>query len=319
MTGALPERRSLGSRGPIVTTLGLGCAPFGNLFAAVSDAAATATVDAAWDAGIRFFDTAPLYGSGLSETRLGAAVARRPRSEYVLASKVGRLLRAVEGRGADPLFVGAPPLTALFDFSRTGVLRSIEESLRRLDVDRLDVVHVHDPDDHEAEALDGAFPALLELRDQGVVSAIGCGMNQWQMLARFVDRVDLDAVLLAGRYTLLNRSGGDELLPLCAERNIGVVIGGVFNSGLLVDPDRTPTYDYLPAPSPLVARARRMRDLCATAGVTLPGAAIQFALRHPAVTSVVVGARSPVEITHDVAVALATAPDDLWAQLDAVE
>lgn len=311
-------RHALGAHGPGVTTLGLGCAPLGNLFAEVSDEDARATVDAAWDAGIRFFDTAPLYGSGLSETRTGAALAHRPRSEYVLASKVGHLLREIEGRGPDSLFPGAPSLAPVFDFTRDGVLRSIEESLDRLDIDRLDIVHVHDPDDHEPQALTEAFPALIALRDEGVIGAVGCGMNQTPMLLRIVERVDLDAVLLAGRYTLLDRSGADQLLPRCAQRGIGVIIGGVFNSGLLADPDVSPTYDYKPAPITLVERARRMRAICENAGVTLAGAAIQFPLRHPAVTSVVVGARSAQELASDVAQSATTIPDDVWAQLEMI-
>ena len=310
------DLRPLGRHGPSVTRIGLGCAPIGNLFTRVSDEDAATTIDATWDQGIRFFDTAPLYGHGLSERRLGRALARRPRTQFVIATKVGRLLRpAPAGRHAT-IFADVPPLDPVFDYSRDGVLVSIEESLERLALDRIDVVHVHDPDDHEAEALAGAFPALIELRDQGVIGAVGCGMNQTAMLERFVERVDLDCVLLAGRYTLLDRSGADRLLPLCQQRGVGVIIGGVFNSGLLADPDGQPTYDYLEAPRPLVERAQRMRARCRQTGVELPAAALQFALRHPAVTSVVVGARSAVEITLDVALAATRIDDALWDDLE---
>ncbi len=299
-----------------MTRLGLGCAPLGNLFQAVADDDAAATVDAAWDAGWRLFDTAPLYGHGLSERRLGAALAGRQRDEYVLSTKVGRLLRPpAAGSTVETIFVDAPDLDPVFAYSRDAVLRSIDESLERLGVDRIDVVHVHDPDDHEQAALDGAFPALIELREQGVVGAVGCGMNQWQMLDRFVDRVDLDCVLLAGRYTLLDPSGGDELLPHCLDRGVGVVIGGVFNSGLLADPDERATYDYASAPTHLVAQARAMAQVCTAHGVSLTAAALQFALAHPAVTSVLVGARSEAEVHSDATAAAAALPDDLWAEL----
>ena len=310
----LPARR-LGARGPAVTRLGLGAAPLGNLFSSLSDATAEATVGAAWDAGIRFFDTAPLYGHGLSERRLGRALRSRPRDEYVIASKVGRLLRPSVGESLPTVFVDAPDLDPVFAYSRDDTLRSIEESLNRLGLDRLDVVHVHDPDDHEAAALRGAFPALVELRDQGVIGAVGCGMNQWQMLDRFVARVDLDCVLLAGRYTLLDRTGADVLLPHCAERGVGVILGGVFNSGVLADPEANATYDYLAAAPEVVSRARALRAVCATHGVALGAAAMQFALAHPAVTSVVVGARSVDEVGVDVAYATTALPVALAGEL----
>ena len=304
MTSPSPmERRTLGRRGPSVTRIGLGCAPIGNLFARVDDIDASATVDTAWRHGVRFFDTAPLYGHGASERRLGAALAHHPRNEVVVGTKVGRLLRLPPGPREPTIFADIAALDPVFDFTRAGVLTSIEESLERLALDRLDVVHVHDPDDHENEALTGAFPALLELRDQGVIGAVGCGMNQTAMLERFVERVDLDCVLLAGRYTLLDRSGDDRLLPLCQQRGVGVIIGGVFNSGLLADPDTNPTYDYTDAPARLVERARQMQRLCRRQHADLPAVALQFVLRHPAVTSVVIGARSAAEITADVAAA----------------
>ena len=302
-----------------VTRLGLGCAPLGNLFSAISDDDATATVDAAWDAGVRLFDTAPLYGNGLSERRLGAALTTRPRDEFVLSTKVGRLLREPPpGTALDTIFVDVPNLDPVFAYSRDAVLRSIDESLTRLGLDRIDIVHVHDPDDHEHEALTGAFPTLIELRDQGVIGAVGCGMNQWQMLDRFVERVDLDCVLLAGRYSLLDRSGAEVLLPHCAERGVGVVLGGVFNSGLLADPHHNTTYDYVSAPDALVVRARAMAQACGERGVSLTAAALQFALRHPAVSAVVVGARSADEVRADAAAATAPIPDDLWDTLAAL-
>jgi D-threo-aldose 1-dehydrogenase len=319
MNSSRATTRQLGEREVAVTPLGLGCAPLGNLFSAVSEEDAAATIDAAWDAGVRLFDTAPLYGNGLSERRLGATLATRPRDEYVLSTKVGRLLREpLAGAALDTIFADAPQLDPVFAYSRDAVLRSIDESLVRLGLDRIDIVHVHDPDDHEDEALAGAFPTLIELRDQGVIGAVGCGMNQWQMLDRFVDRVDLDCVLLAGRYSLLDRSGAEVLLPHCAERGVGVVLGGVFNSGLLADPHHNTTYDYASAPDALVARAQAMARACSEHGVSLTAAALQFALRHPAVSAVVVGARSADEISADVAAAAAPIPDDLWDTLAAL-
>ena len=296
-----------------VARVGLGTAPLGNLFTAISDEVAQATVDAAWDGGVRFFDTAPQYGHGVAEIRLGRALADRPRDEYVLASKVGRLLRHVSPR-QETIFRDIPDVDPVFDYSRDGVLRSIEESLVRLGAERLDIVHVHDPDDHEAEALATAFPALIELREQGVIGQVGCGMNQAEMLSRFVERVDLDCVLLAGRWSLLDRSG-EALLVQCAERGVEVIVGGVFNSGLLARPEVGATFDYAAAPGELVERARAMQAMCAEYGVTLPAAAIQFVLRHPAVTRVLVGARTPAEISDDLGHLAAAIPDALWSAL----
>jgi D-threo-aldose 1-dehydrogenase len=318
VTGAdsLPRHR-LGARGPEVTRLGLGCAPIGNLYSAVSDDDAAATVDAAWDAGIRFFDTAPLYGHGLSEQRLGRALANRPRDSYVLATKVGRLLVPATDLAVDTIFADIPPLEPVFDFSRDAVLRSIEASLGRLGIDRLDVVHVHDPDHHEHEAIEGAFPTLIELRDEGVIGAVGCGMNQVAMLERFVQRVDLDCILLAGRYTLLDRSG-HQLLDLCLDRGVGVILGGVFNSGILASPSAEATFDYGRADDATVRRAMDMQAACSRHSVRLPAAAIQFALEHPAVASAIVGARSAAEISTDVVDASVPINEQLWSELTAI-
>jgi D-threo-aldose 1-dehydrogenase len=304
------------SRDEVVASLGLGTAPLGNLFASVTDEEAAATVDAAWDLGLRMFDTAPQYGHGLAEVRLGRALAGRPRDEYVLASKVGRLLRRTDGPRPATAFRDVPDVDPVFDFSRDGILRALDESLERLGVDHLDIVHVHDPDAHEAEARDQAFPTLFELRDQGVVGWVGCGMNQWQMLSRFVADLPLDCVLLAGRWTLLDRSGA-ELLDQCADRGVKVVLGGVFNSGLLAAPAPGATFDYAEAPGELVARAQELQRICGRHGVPLAAAAIQFGLRHPAVLGVLFGARSAEEVAIDVDLATMRLPAGLWADLDA--
>jgi D-threo-aldose 1-dehydrogenase len=304
--------RPLGVRGPAVTGLALGCAPIGNLFTGVSDDDARAAVYAAWDAGIRYFDTAPLYGHGTSERRLGRALQHRARADYVVSTKVGRVLRAAGARREPTIFEDVGDVEPAFDFSRDGIMRSIEDSLGRLGLDRVDVALVHDPDDHEAEALRSAFPTLLRLRDEGVVAAVGCGMNQAAMLERFVDRVDLDCVLLAGRYSLLDRSGTG-LLTQCAERGVGVIVGGVFNTGVLIDPDAHPTYDYVAAPDAVLERVRQMRSVCDAHGIALGAAALQFVMRHPAVTTVLVGARSRAEVDLDVRYN-ATACDDAALQ-----
>ena len=309
--------RQLGTRGPAVTALALGCAPIGNLFSGVSDVDARSTVDAAWDSGIRYFDTAPLYGHGRSERRLGAALQARPRDDYVLSTKVGRVLRPAGTQRAETIFTDVGDLEPQFDFSHDGIVRSLEESLVRLGVDRIDIALVHDPDDHEDDAIRHAFPTLLRLRDEGVVGAVGCGMNQAAMLERFVARIDLDCVLLAGRYSLLDRSGA-ELLEQCAARGVGVIVGGVFNTGVLIDPDAHPTYDYAAAPHAVIERARRMRSACEARGVALGAAALQFAMRHAAVTTVLVGARSASEVGVDVSYASTSIADDLFAELDAI-
>lgn len=294
-----------------LSRLGLGTAPLGGLYKAVSDEQAQAAVDRAWSLGLRFFDTAPLYGSGLSERRLGTALRNRPREQFALSTKVGRLLRAGEPAEA---FKGAPALAPVFDFSHDGALRSLAESLERLGLDRVDIALIHDPDDHFAEALAGAYVALERLRAEGVVSAIGVGMNQAALLARFARETDVDCFLVAGRYTLLDRGAQPELLPLCEERGIAVIAGGVFNSGILVDGE---TFDYTPAPASVRERVAQLREICARWHAPLAAAALQFPLRHPAVASVLVGCRSGQEVEEDARLFSLDLPDGLWEELEA--
>jgi D-threo-aldose 1-dehydrogenase len=302
-----------------MTRLALGCAPLGNLFRPVEDAQASATVDAAWELGVREFDTAPHYGAGLSERRLGAALADRPRAELRVSTKVGRLLvpssRPIRGRGAD-MFADAPALDRVFDFSRDGVLRSLESSLQRLALDRVDIVYVHDPDDHLDAAIDHALPTLADLRAEGAIRDIGVGMNQAPALVRIAREADVDRVLVAGRYTLLDQSAAEELLPLCAQRGVAVVVGGVLNSGILADPRPGAMYDYAPAPAELVERARRIASICARHDTSLVEAAITFPLRHPAVRTVLVGARSPQEVSAAAAATARSVPEGLWQELE---
>jgi D-threo-aldose 1-dehydrogenase len=316
-------RVRLGRRGPEVTRLGFGGAPIGGLFAPVSDEAAASALDAVWDTGIRFVDTAPHYGAGLSERRIGAWLrgrAPRERKQVVISTKVGRLLAEPTGgpppEGAEG-FYGALPYQRVFDYSRDGVLRSVEQSLTRLGVDRVGVLLIHDPDEHWEQAAGEAYPTLHELRDQGVTAAIGAGMNQAEMLARFVRETDVDCVLLAGRYTLLDQRGLVELLPLCEERDVAVIVGGVFNSGVLADPREGATFEYGPAPPEVLDRARRLRTICARHGVRLPAVALRFPLAHPAVTTVLTGARSGAELRENVALLDLPVPGAVWEELRA--
>ncbi|MFH8624004.1 aldo/keto reductase [Streptomyces vietnamensis] len=313
-----PQRAALGRTDVQVTALAFGAAGIGNLFTPVTDAEAEQAVHAAWEAGVRYFDTAPHYGLGLSERRLGAALRSRPRSEYVVSTKVGRILvPAPEATGDDLANGFAVPAThrRRWDFSAHGVRRSIEDSLQRLGLDRIDVVYLHDPDDHLDQALETAYPELERLRAEGVLGAIGVGMNQAAPLARFVRETDIDAVLLAGRYTLLDQGGLDELLPLAAERGVGVVVGGAFNSGLLADPKPGATFDYTTASLDLLSRALDLKAACERHAVPLRAAALRFPFGHPAVASVLVGTRSPAEARDAAAVLAHPVPDALWAEL----
>ena len=305
-----------------VTEIGFGGAPIGGLFSAVSEEAAFGALEAAWNGGVRYFDTAPLYGYGLSEQRMGAFLRAKPRDTFVISTKVGRLLEPTRGVGETggslAAFVGALPNDAFFDFSADAVKRSLEASLIRLGLDRIDIAYLHDPDDFLDAAVNEAFPALRGLREQGVVRAIGAGMNQWQMLERFVRTCDLDAILLAGRYTLLDRSAAHTLLPLCLERGVAVFAAGVFNSGILAqaEPVADATYNYVAAPAPVLERARAMARTCARFGVRLPAAAIQFPRRHPAIAAVILGMRTAAEVAANLTDQSALIPPELWPELE---
>jgi D-threo-aldose 1-dehydrogenase len=313
------ERRDY-RRGGSLTEVGMGSAQLGNLFVETSDEESTAAVDAAWQAGIRYFDTAPHYGLGLSERRLGRALAGRPREEYVLSSKVGRLLvdsPETAHQQDDDGFVVPAETKRVFDFTRDGVLQSVESSLERLGVDRLDIAYLHDPDDHWEAASTTGVDALVELRDQGVVGAIGAGMNQSAMLAEFVRRTDVDIMMVAGRYSLLDQSAADDLLPIAAERGVSVVAAAVYNSGIL-STSTVPAdahFDYGVAPAEVLAKARRIQEVCATFEVDLPAAAVQFPLRRPEVASVVLGIRTARHATSSVDRATVPIPDELWGAL----
>jgi D-threo-aldose 1-dehydrogenase len=296
---------------PLREDLGLGCAPIGNLYTPVADDDAVATVRAALDAGVRYFDTAPHYGAGESERRLGLALQGVPRDDYVVATKVGR--RIVDASG-DPVPGSATAHDTIADLSRDGVLRSLEASLARLRTDRIDLLHLHDPLDVDA-GLAGAMAALVELRDQGVVRAIGVGMGKLPPLIRFTAEAPVDVIMEAGRLTLLDRTAEDELMPLAAARGVGIIAAGVYNTGILVAPQTAPYYEYKPAPPALVDRALSLQEACRAHGVALADAAARFPLRRGA-EGVVIGARTPAEVAAFVRGRDVPIPEALWPELD---
>lgn len=307
-----------------VFPLGFGAASIGNLYRRVTDARAREALDAAWDGGIRYFDTAPHYGLGLSERRLGAFLGGKPRDEFVLSTKVGRLLEP------NPAFSGGRDLAHRFDVpddrvrrfdpSEAGIRRSLQESLERLGLDRVDILYLHDPDVYDLDrGLGEGLPALAKLREEGLAGSIGIGVNDAAVAARAVREGDLDLVMIAGRYTLLEQPALEELFPACRERGVRVVAAAVYNSGLLsrATPPQDATYDYEPAPVELVERARAIARICADHGVELPAAALRFALRDPLVASVVVGTADPDSVRQNIARMKAPIPDELWGALAA--
>jgi D-threo-aldose 1-dehydrogenase len=298
-----------------VTRLGLGTAPLAGLYRAVDESEAVAAVERSWQLGIRFFDTAPLYGFGLAEQRVGKVLRERPREEFTLATKVGRLLRADAPPEPGQDFHGVPPVNPVFDFSYDGVMRSVEESRKRLGIERLDILHIHDPDDYYDKAISGAYRALDDLRRGGVIGAVGAGMNQAEMLTRFAREGEFDCFLLAGRYTLLDQVALRELLPTCLERGVAIIAAGVFNSGILSDPKSGARYNYRPAPPELLDRAQRIQAVCERHGVPLRAAALQFPLGHPAVQTVVVGCRSAEQVEDTVRMFEMPVPTSLWEEL----
>lgn len=296
----------LGRTDLLVGQLGFGGAPLATAFWGNDEASACAAVEHALASGVRLFDTAPLYGLGESEQRLGTVLSGADRDRFVVATKVGRILRS-SGTTGD--------LEPVFDFSRDGVQRSLERSLQRLGLDRVDIVHIHDPDDHLVEALAGAYPALHELRSQGLITAISAGANAPGPLMTLVREADMDCVMLAGRYTLLDQSGMDELFPLCLDRRVPVIAAGVFNSGVLANPSPGSWYDYSPAPNEIVERAQAISAVCVRHDVPLRAAAIQFPLAHPSVACAVIGMRTASEVDENIALGAVEIPDGLWSEL----
>ena len=307
------------------TALGFGSAPLGNYLRPLSEEECDQTLSAAWNSGVRYFDTAPLYGLGLSEMRVGRLLAKRPRQDFIVSTKVGRLLLPCAKEEVNGLFfVETPQVRFVYDYSYDGIMRSYEESLKRLGLDRVDILYVHDVcalvhggrEASEArirELIDtGGWRALTELRDSGAVLAIGAGVNEWEPCARLLELVDPDLFLLAGRYTLLEQVPLDTLFPECARRGVGIVVGGPYNSGILAGGT---TWNYAAAPADMVARAEALKAVCRAHGVTLPAAALQFVLAHPLVTSVIPGGQTVRETKQNAAVLDERIPAAFWREL----
>ena len=315
-----------------ITRLGFGGAPIGGDRTEVTEEDAVSSIRHALELGITYFDTAPLYGHGKSERFYGLSLSQIPRERFVLSTKVGRVLNPVgsSGKMATTGFVNPDPFTPVYDYSRDGVLRSLEESLKRMKLDRVDIAMIHDPDEfdsarpggkfgepvHYLTAINETFPALAELRSEGIIKAIGVGMNQWQALVRFAKDADFDCFLLAGRYTLLDHSALSELLPLCTEKKITVILGGPYNSGILAS-DLSPgaQYFYADAPQEVLQRARKIKTICERHGVPIKAAALQFGLAHPAVAATIPGSRNRYEVEDNFAMAGFQIPNDMWEDI----
>jgi D-threo-aldose 1-dehydrogenase len=326
-------RRPLGRRGLSVSVIGLGSAPLGDLYAKLEEATAIATVRAALEAGVTLIDTSPHYGNGLAEHRCGTALRGVARDTYVLSTKVGRRMEprqrggtAVGVGAAAPGFAGGLPHKAVIDYSRDGAMRSFEQSLLRLGLDRIDILLIHDVDvwTHGVEAIEarfkeamqGAYRALSELRDQGVVRAIGVGVNEAHMCERFAHAGDFDLMLLAGRYSLLEQPALESFLPLAEKKGIALMLGGVFNSGILATGAVAGArYNYRPAPPDILAKVARIEAICSAHGVRLSDAALRFPLGHAAIASVVLGAVTPQEVERNVASLVSPIPAALWSDL----
>jgi D-threo-aldose 1-dehydrogenase len=313
--------------GLCVTELGLGGAPLGNLYESVDNAEAINTVIVAYESGIRYFDTAPLYGHGLSERRIGTGLAGRCRADFVLSTKVGRLLRPEATATVDGgLYVSPPPFSGRYDYGYDATWRSLDYSLHRLGVSHIDVVFVHDLDrrnhapdeleDHYRTTLGGAHRALAEMRDQGVISAFGLGVNEWEICERFLRDGDPDCFLLAGRYTLLEQDPLESFLPLCQQRDVSIIIGGPYNTGILATGSRPGAYyDYEPAPDDVRAKVSLIEHVCEAFDVPLAAAALRFPLGHPSVSSVIPGARNAAEVLSNIRLMATDIPDEFWSAL----
>ncbi len=309
------EPVQLGRAGLQVTRLGLGTAPLGGMYTSVADQDATDLVATAYESGIRYFDTAPFYGHGVAERRLGDGLRASGAPPVVVSTKVGRLL--IGGADLVPgIYVDAAAEQPVFDYSADGVRASLESSLERLGLDHVAAVLIHDPDDHEDEALRNAYPALEQLRSEGVIQVIGVGMNQTRIPTRFVRETDIDLVVIAGRFTLLDQQAQDDLLPAALERGVSIIAAGVFNSGILADPQPGAMYNYEPAPADLISRAIAIRALLEEFNVPLTAAALQFPLRHPAVRVVLTGARHRDELRANIADFNREVPEECWKALE---
>lgn len=324
------DRRTIGRTGLEVTAFGFGTAPVGNIFREIDEATSDAMFREAWGQGVRYYDTAPMYGHGLSELRTGYSLRWQERDAFTLSSKVGRVLTPAPRAAIDyGPWVNAGRFASRFDYSHDGVMRSFEDSLQRLNLERLDICFIHDIDrfthgdgqpERFAQAMDGAWKALSALRDQGVVGAIGVGVNEWEVCHAALERHDFDCFLLAGRYTLLEQEPLERFLPLCTERGASVVIGGGFNSGILATGAvRGAKFNYAPAPPDVMAKVARIEEVCTAHDVPLPAAAMQFVMAHPAVASLVAGTRTTTQLQRNLDWFAQPIPGDFWAELKARE
>jgi D-threo-aldose 1-dehydrogenase len=313
------EKIGIGRTKLKVTRLGFGGVPLGGLYKDVPEDEAGATVQRALELGINYFDTAPIYGFGKSELRLGEELAKCSRNSIVVATKVGYTLVPEDGGGDSKVFHrfdNVPPLRPIFDYSYDGIMKTFEGSLQRLNLSRVDILNIHDPDHNWEDAIGIAYPALHKLRSEGVVRAIGVGMNQAEMLARFAREGDFDCLLLAGRYTLIDHTGLRELLPLCEQKKISVIIGGPYNSGILATGVRSDaTYNYVEAPPEVLERVAAIEAVCARHNVPLKAAALQFPMAHHAVAAVIPGARSAAEVEENFRMMSVPIPYDFWSEL----
>ena len=299
-----------------LTRLSLGTAPLAGLFSDVQDKDSDLLIKTALSQGIKYFDTAPLYGHGSAETRLGR-VLKTVKEPYILQTKVGRILTRVEKANSMPWFPGADPhIEPVFDYSRDGILKSFNDSLERLGVGHIDIALMHDAENHIEEAINNAYPVLAELKAQGIIKAIGVGLNFCDVAMRIMREVDLDIALIAGRYTLLDQTAQRELLPYAIERKVDITIGGVFNSGVLANPVKGATFEYLPASDEIIAKAQKIGAFLGERGIPLTAAALQFPLRHPAITSVLTGSRSSEELLSNIADFDRELPANIWTELE---
>lgn len=299
-----------------VTRLSLGTAPLGGLFKSVSDADGDELLNTALEIGINYFDTAPQYGHGVAEIRLGKAL-RNAKVPYVIETKVGRVLRHDPNAETFPWFPDAPrDLVPIFDYSPDGIRRAFDESLERMGLDHLDIVLMHDAEEHVKEAIESAFPVLADYRAQGLIKAVGIGINHAEQALQIAQGTDLDIILIAGRYTLLDQISHHELFPYALAHNIDITMGGVLNSGVLANPVPGATYNYLPASDEIISRAAKIGEFLKARGVPLIAAALQFPLRHPAVTSILTGPRTAQELLSNVEDFNRQLPADIWAELE---
>lgn len=319
------ELRRISDTDIYVTCFGFGGASMGNMYTVAHDDQALEAIRSAYEAKVRYFDTAPMYGFGKSERLYGSVLRDQPRESFVLSSKVGRLIMAdkptpeSEGESSQNTpFIGIDDAYSIFDYSRDGVLRSLEESRKRLGFDKIDIVYIHDPDvnDSYKQALEEAFPALVELKRQGIIGAIGVGMNQAEMLSDFAKNADFDCFLLAGRYTLLDQIALKELLPLCQQKNISIIIGGAYNSGILATGAvEGAHYNYAPAPPEIIEKTRKIETVCARFNIPMKAAALQFPLGHPAVVSNIPGVKTKDRFEENLSLFTHTIPTDFWTAL----